>query len=210
MLRPCHFLIWLTASAHAQWLPIEDTKLELLQSKEAGPYLSISYDLKAPGISEDSPAYVFIRYRPAAGESWSLVKSSFLQGAGHGIVKSPGTDKCTWWGVGEFGISELDQVDLKIRALAMAHVPGGEFRMRSVPSGGHDESRPRVDACQVPTFHIARNETTVGMYVDYLNEAGRTGAGWNVRMTERNRVGIERTAEGEFRALEGRALYPIC
>jgi len=131
------------------------------------------------------------------------LKPNFLQGTGHGIVNSPGSNKCSWWGISELGITKLDQVDLKIRALAMARVPGGEFRMKSVPSGGHDASKPRIDPCHVPTFHIAKNETTVGMYIDYLNEAGQSGAGWNVRMTERRRV-------GEFRALEGRALYPIC
>ena len=170
---------WLISGLHAQWLPIENVKLEFMQSEEAGAYLGIEYDLNTPDLSEESPAYVFIRYKKQSEENWSLLRHTFLQGPGHGIVHSAGTKKCAWWGISGLGIADLDQVEIKVRALAMARVPEGQFRMKSVPSGGHDASKSQVDPCFVPAFYIARNETTAGMYADFLNETGKDGAGWH-------------------------------
>jgi formylglycine-generating enzyme required for sulfatase activity len=47
------------------------------------------------------------------------------------------------------------------------------------------------------------------MYVDYLNEVGRDGLGWNERMSHPDRCGIERLPDGLYKPLPGRANYPI-
>lgn len=200
---------FLTATAHSQWLLIENVRMEIVETEEAGPHVAIEYDLKAPDISKESPAYVFLRYRKGDEKNWTLIDGDFLQGAGHGIVELAGKNKCAWWGISDRGISSLDQVEIRLRALAMVRAPGGQFRMKSVPSGGYDTSKTQVDPCDVPEFFLAKNETTVGMYVDYLNEAGGDGAGWNPRMEVSRRVGIERTPEGGYRVKEGRSLFPV-
>jgi formylglycine-generating enzyme required for sulfatase activity len=67
-----------------------------------------------------------------------------------------------------------------------------------------------VDTVDLPTFCLAKFETTVGMYADYLDEACRKGGGWNPKMANAEKCGIEKAEDGSFKVLPGRANYPIC
>ena len=45
--------------------------------------------------------------------------------------------------------------------------------MKAVPGGGYDDSRVRNRVSSLPSFYIAKYETTISMYADYLNEKRR-------------------------------------
>ena len=135
-----------------------------------------------------------------------------LRGNAHGIVESGGKKKSVWWGVEEYVAASAARIQVRVRGLPMARVPGGRFVMQSVPGGGYDESGAGQRVTNLPTFFLARNETTVGMYVDYLNEVGGDGTGWHERMADERRCGIVREgAAGDFRyrAVPGRADHPV-
>ncbi len=194
---------------NAQWLTITNLHLSIERTEKAGPNLAIEYELPATDITSNTPAYVFIRYHRTNDPDWSLLPASSLRGNGCEIVNTPGSKRSLWWGIGELGVTNLDQVELRVRALPMVRVPAGEFHQKSVPGAGHDSSKTQVDPCYVPTYFLARCETTVAMYADYLCEAGRNGAGWNPRMEDDERCGIERDLDGTFHVMDGRGQYPI-
>ncbi len=56
---------------------------------------------------------------------------------------------------------------------------------------------------------MAKYETTIAMYTDYLNEIGGEGTGWNRRMTNSNRCGIIRHINYTYSVKPGRENYPI-
>ena len=59
---------------------------------------------------------------------------------------------------------------------------------------------------------MAINETTISMYVDFLNEMGKDGSGWNDRMVNEKRCGIRQTGiAGNFQyiSIPGRENNPI-
>lgn len=68
--------------------------------------------------------------------------------------------------------------------------------MRSLPGGGHDESKDLAPDSNLRSFYLAKYETTISMYADYLNEVGAEGAGWNKRMVNGDRCGIVRADDG--------------
>ena len=152
---------------------------------------------------------MFVRYRKAPEKTWRLVSPRFLRGSAHGLVDSKGHKKCDWWGIAVAGISDVKQVEFRVRALSMVRVPGGAFRMKTVLAGGHDASKTAPDPCVLPAFWMAKCETTIGMYADYLVEIGPDAAGWKKKMADENRCGIERTDNGTYRVLPGRANHPI-
>ena len=89
------------------------------------------------------------------------------------------------------GISaEVGPDDVRVRAIRMAWVPGGAFTRKSLPGIGRDESGKAQPGSDLPSYYIARQETTVAMYADYLNDLGDAG-GWNSRMAKEDRCGIE-------------------
>jgi len=91
----------------------------------------------------------------------------------------------------------------------MVHVPGGKFIAKSIPGGGKDTSKSKETVSSLPSFYIAKNETTISTYVDYLNEVGGDGAEWNQRMTSEVRCGIVRHSNYTYSVKPGRENYPV-
>ncbi len=212
-------IAWLTMSialistgAYGQWLDIANVKVSHEETKLNGPAVVIEYDLNEKSVSPQLPAYVFIRYSVDAGLTWRRLESKFLRGSGFGIVDKPGPKKCTWWGLTQTLPADADKLKIKVRAVRMATVWAGRFEMKSVPGGGHDESKTQKAVSTLATFHIARCETTLGMYADYLNEVGANGAGWNERMARPTQCGIvQKGSPGSYtyKVLDGRQEYPV-
>jgi len=200
--------LW-AASASGGWLKIENVQVVDEVTELGGTRVTIRYDLAAEGISAERPAYVFVRYSPDAGKTWLPLPMEGLGGNGFDIVESGGPKQVVWWGTKETDFEDATLVDVAVRGIAMARVPGGKFVMKGVPGGGRDEtgkSQKAKDA--LPEFRMARHEVTVGMYVDYLNEVGGEGVGYNERMSNAERCGIAR--EGvRYSALPGREEYPV-
>ena len=216
-------LIWCNL-CYSQWLEITNTKVTQEPTELGGPRIVIEYDLKDSEISKDCPAYVFIRYSKDPGATWEFLAMEYLRGNGYGLVEGPGHKKIIWWGTGETSFGELGEtgttciVDLsrlkfRVRGIRMVRVPAGEFKMKSLPGGGYDESRwDEEPVCELPLFYIATYETTVAMYADYLNEIGREGTGWNKRMSNSRRCGIVRNGSAPdftYSVKPGRENYPV-
>ena len=144
-----------------------------------------------------------------------------LQGNGYGLVESSGHKKIIWWGTTETnfgessvaGMVDLNKLKYIIRGIRMVRVPAGEFKMKSLPGGGYDESRwDEEPTCELPLFYIAKYETTVSMYTEYLNKTGREGAGWNKRMSNSSRCGIVQNGSAPnftYSVTSGRENYPV-
>jgi len=196
-----------TERAQAQWLALTNVTPRLAHSELGGACISIEYDLNDTQITDQAPAYVFVRYRFRSGSSWKLVSPQCFQG--RQIATSGGHNQCVWWGISQAGITNLDQIEIRVRGLAMARVPAGMFRRKSVPGAGHDSSKGAKDPAYLPDYLIARCETTVAMYADFLNECGSGGPGWNPKMPDPQRCGLEKRPAGGYQALAGRAEYPI-
>ena len=206
-------LVWfalLGTVACAQWLPIRNLNFAPEPSENGGEFLLIEYDLDAPDLSPEAPAFVFVRYSLDGGAHWSLAPAHLLRGEGHDLVVRSGRRTITWWGSAQLGLT-AEGVDLKIavRALRMVRVPAGVFVAKLQPGGGFDDSKARIEEATLPTFHLARCETTTAMYADYLNEPGRNGRGWNRLMANPERCGIERREDGTFVVAPGREQHPI-
>ena len=208
---------------NSQWVDISNREATQEPTELGGPRVVIEYDINDQEISEECPAYVFIRYSRDSGAAWEFLSMEHLQGNGYGLVESPGHKKVVWWGTtetsfresGETGTANLNQSKFIIRGIKMVRVPAGEFKMKSLPGGGYDQSQnPRcfIGVEQMPLFYIAKYETTVSMYTEYLNETGREGAGWNKRMSDSRRCGI--VQNGSYPAFiysvtTGRESYPV-
>ena len=196
---------------YGRWLQISDVKVSQQPTELAGPKTIIEYDLNDPNISAASPAYVFVRYSTDFGENWQLLPMDSLGGNGFDIVDRSGHKMIVWWGTSETSFSDLVQVELRVRAVQMVRVPGGEFIRKALPGAGRDESRdmetePRSE---LPLFYIAKYETTISMYTDYLNEVGGEGAGWHPRMSRAERCGIIQHSNHTYSVKEGRGNYPV-
>lgn len=84
--------------------------------------------------------------------------------------------------------------------------------MKSFPAGGKDPSISERPDNFLPQFYMAVSEITISMYVDFLNERGKSGSGWNDRMGNENRCGIIRSGDKgnyQYECLPGRENYPI-
>jgi len=208
---------------HSQWVEINNQKATQEPTELGGPRIVIEYDINDKEISKGCPAYIFIRYSRDSGSSWEFLSMEHLQGNGYGLVESPGHKKIVWWGTsetsfkilggtGETQIADFIQLKFQIRGMKMLRVPAGEFRMMSLPGGGYDESTSQEPDSNLPLFYIAKCETTVSMYAEYLNETGREGAGWNKRMSNSSRCGIvQNGAASDFTygVKQGRENYPV-
>ncbi len=193
----------------ARWLPTDDVKVRIESTELGGPKIVIEYDLKDPNISPQSPAYVFLRYSKDFGDNWQWLPTDALRGNGFDIVTKPGRKEVVWWGTDQTSVADLGQVEVRVRAIAMATVPAGRFVMKSLPGGGRDESNKAPPDANVPLYYIAKYETTIAMYADYLNEVGGQGAGWNSRMAKADRCGIVQENDHTYRVAPGREDYPI-
>lgn len=206
--------------ANAKWLEISNQKATQEPTELGGPRIVFEYDINDKEISKDCPAYIFIRYSTDSGATWEFLPVEHLQGNGYGLVESAGHKKIIWWGTTETNFSEssvtgtadLNKLKFIIRGIQMLRVPAGEFKMKSLPGGGYDESKDQDPASKLPLFYIAKYETTVAMYTEYLNNTGREGAGWNDRMSNSNRCGIvQKGASPSFTysVMPGRENYPV-
>lgn len=185
-------LLLFTDNVFSQWLEISNVTIIKEQTEMAGPEIVIEYDLASTGISEKTPAYVFIRFSQNGGTHWNLLPTDYLRGTGFNVITSAGHKKIFWWGVAELGYDNLDSMEIKVRGLQLVLIPGGDFIMKGFPGGGKDPSvnvKPNTDLAE---FHIAKHETTISMYADYLNEVGNRGIGWNPRMKDSLKCGIVR------------------
>ncbi|OHB78935.1 MAG: hypothetical protein A2Z25_23170 [Planctomycetes bacterium RBG_16_55_9] len=193
----------------ARWLELSNVKVRQEPTELAGPKTIIEYDINDPNISPDAPAYVFVRYSRDSGKTWRLVPMDSLRGNGFDIVDKPGHKQIIWWGANQTGFADLDQAKIRVRAILMARVPTGEFVMKSLPGAGRDESKEMEFGTNLPLFYMAKYETTIAMYADYLNEAGGGEAGWNQRMSNSDRCGITRNDDGTYQVQPGRGNYPV-
>ena len=194
---------------YSQWLEISNVKLRQESTELAGPKIMIEYNMNETNISPESPAYVFVRYSRDSGKSWQFIPMDSLRGNGFDIVDRSGHKQIIWWGTGQTSFADANQVEVRIRGIAMARIPAGKFVMKSLPGAGRDESKEITPDPNLPMFYMAKNETTISMYTDYLNEPGSQAAGWNLRMTSENRCGIVRNDDGTYSVIPGRENYPV-
>lgn len=191
------------------WLPLANVKVRAEPTELAGPRIVVEYDLDEPSLSPELPAYVFVRFSKDAGATWQLVPTGSLRGNGFDVVEQSGHKKIVWWGTTESDFPDLGLVEIRVRAIPMARVPAGRFVMKSLPGAGRDESGQHEPRSDLPLYCIARYETTIAMYVDYLNEVGGEGAGYNRRMAHTGRCGIVRRDDSTYHAAPGRDNYPV-
>jgi formylglycine-generating enzyme required for sulfatase activity len=200
--------VWCSQS-DARWLEIREVKIRQEPTELGGPKIIVEYELVDDRISPAAPAYVFLRGSVDFGETWQLISTDSLRGSGHGIVESAGRKQVVWWGAGQTGVADLGQIEVRVRAVAMAKVAAGDFAMKSLPGAGRDESREGKPRSNLPLYYMAKHETTIGMYADYLNEVGGEGAGWNQRMSRTDRCGIIQRSDQTYSVAPGRGDYPV-
>jgi sulfatase modifying factor 1 len=201
-------MIILCHCSYGNWFDISNVTTRQEPTELAGPKTIIEYDINDPNISSDAPAYVFVRYSPDSGKTWRLVSMDSLRGNGFDIVDKPGHKQIFWWGTAQTSFTDFERVKICVRAIPMAQIPAGEFVMKSLPGAGRDESKEMEFDTDLPSFHMAKYETTIAMYTDYLNEVGGE-AGWNQRMSNSDRCGITRDCNGVYQVEPGRSAYPI-
>jgi formylglycine-generating enzyme required for sulfatase activity len=208
---------------YSQWIEISNTKVTQEPTELGGPRIVIEYDINDKEISKECPAYIFIHYSRDSGTIWEFLSMEHLQGNGYGLVESSGHKKIIWWGTSETSfkilgetsemrIADFSQLKFHVRGMKMLRVPAGEFIMKSLPGGGYDESGNQESGSNLPLFYIAKYETTVSMYTDYLNETSREGTGWNKRMSSSNRCGIVQNGASPnftYSVKQGRQNYPV-
>ena len=198
--------------SYSEEIKISNLNVKRQSTELGGPRIVIEYDINEPGISQDFPVYVFIRYSEDSAATWKLLPRDYLRGNGHDLINKPGHKRSVWWGPCEMDPSDPNQLKFRVRGIRMVRVPGGEFMMGSLPGGGHDESGNWEISSNLLLFHMAKYETAIAMYVDYLNEVGRDGSGWNQRMSDSCRCGIIQngsTGNYTYTAAPGREDYPV-
>ena len=211
LLLAAALLLW-AGHAQAEWRKLDDVATRVEDTDLGGPRLTISYRLTGDDVSEDTPVYVFVRYRIGPNGPWRLLPRSFSRGDGHGIVSSAGEQSIAWWGTGEIVTSDPGTIEVKVRALPLVRVPAGEFVMKAAPGGGQATSGKLEKVGSLPLFYMARTETTVAMYADFLNETGATGLGWSKAMANPERIGILRVGDAppyRYEAAKGRERHPV-
>jgi len=194
--------------SYSKWLKISNITVRQEPTELGGPKTIVEYDIEDPNISPASPAYVFVRYSKDE-TNWQLITTDCLQGNGFDIVDKPGHKQIIWWGTDQTSFTDTIQVEIRVRCIQMIRIPAGKFVMKSLPGGGYDESKNTKPRSNLPLFYMAKYETTIAMYTDYLNEIGGEGAGWNQRMTDNNRCGIVRHIDYTYSVKPGREDYPI-
>ena len=207
-------LLCVVGISHAAggWLKTSGLGYEFLESEFNGTRMLISFSLEGDGISAPTPAWVFIRFSMDEGKSWKRLNEDFITGDGYGIVKSSGPKQVSWWGLDGVDEQSKENIVLKVYAIQMARVPAGKFIMKSIPGGGYDSEKLGTSVDSLPEFFMASHEATIEMYVDYLNETGKRGSGWNDKMADSSYCGIVREEEFPvytYNAIEGKKDRPV-
>jgi len=212
VILPAAALAVFSGIAFGGWLEVTTAAIATVETEYAGLKVGITYELKDSSVTADSPAWVFVRWSADSGRTWKLLPERFATGDGLGIVESSGKKSIDWWGTDEIGPASADSLIVTVRAIAVARIPAGEFVMKSTPGGGYDSGRIGQTVSTLPLYYLAKYETTIDMYTDYLNETGGDGRGWNPQMADSARCGIERL-EGEggfvYRVAGGRENFPV-
>jgi formylglycine-generating enzyme required for sulfatase activity len=195
--------------SYSSWLELSNVKIRQDPTELAGPKTIIEYEIEGPNVSPQTPAYVFVRYSTDFGETWQLAAMQSLRGNGFDIVDKPGRKEIVWWGADQTGLANLSTVKIRVRGLSMARIAAGKFMRKTLPGAGRDESKEAGTGSDLPTFYMARYETTISMYTDYLNEVGGGGAGWNARMSNGDRCGIVKHENHAYSVQLGRGRYPV-
>lgn len=193
----------------AGWSNLANVKVTEESTEKAGSCIVVEYDIEDANVSPDSPVYVFLRFSGDTGQTWQLAPMDALRGNGFDLVTSPGHKRIVWWGATESDFADLRFVEVRVRGIDMVRVPAGRFALKALPGGGRDESGKAPTSADLPEYHIAKFETTIGMYTDYLNEVGDEGAGYNRRMARANRCGIVQNQDSTYSAVPGRQDYPV-
>lgn len=193
----------------AGWLPTSNLNVWNEPTELAGPKVILEYDIEDPAITAESPAWAFVHYRMGKDQPWQLLPAAGLGGNGAGILESPGHKKLIWFGAEQTVRPSMETLEMRVFAIPMVRVPGGTFTMRSLPGDGRDQSGLHSPKSALPTFYLARFETTIGMYVDYLNDLGDDGTGYHEKMANEARCGILREDEGTYQVAPGRENYPV-
>lgn len=195
--------------SYSEWVDISNVKVRQEPTELAGPKTIIEYDINDPNVSPASPAYVFVRYSSDGGKTWQLIPAASLRGNGFDIVDRPEQRQIVWWGTEQTNFTSLDEVKVRVRGVAMERIPAGKFTLKSLPGAGRDESKEMELKSDLPLFYMAKYETTISMYVDFLNEVGGGGAGWNDRMSNSDRCGVTKNDDGTYAVQPGREEYPV-
>ena len=199
-------------SVFSQWIDISNVDLNMVETKMGGAEIIVEYDLKGDDISEKMPAYIFIRYSLDGGATWDLLPSDFIKGNGFDMVSYPGHKEVFWWGAKALGYVQTDSIKVKIMGIQMVRIPGGDFKMKSFPGGGKDPTVNDKPNTVLPTYHIAKYETAISMYTDYLNEVGGMGRGWYKRMSDSLKCGIVRKGSSpgySYEIKKGKEDHPV-
>jgi formylglycine-generating enzyme required for sulfatase activity len=196
------------------WINISNVVFRKEWTEYGGPRIAIEYDLDEPDVTPETPVYVFIRYRPEKDGSWNLLAPALLEGNGHGIVNHSGHKNSYLWGAYEMAFDNFDRSDFRVRGIKMARIPAGEFAIRTLPGGGKDDVHIFDRVPTLPLYYMARYETTLRMYTDYLNEIASTEEiGWNSSMKDDSTCGILRNkaflGKEWFSVTPGREEYPV-
>ncbi len=196
------------------WLNITNVTFRKEWTEYGGPRVIIEYDLNEKDVTPKTPAYIFIRYRPEKDGPWQTLNHELLEGNGHGIIDYPGHKESYFWGGYEMAFDNFAKADFRVRGIKMARVPAGEFVIRTLPGGGKDDTQVHDRTPDLPLFHIARYETTLRMYTDYLNEIASTEEiGWNFKMKDDSICGIRRhkafLGKVRFSVTPGREDHPV-
>ena len=104
----CHRILLLSSIiiiscnlSYSEQIKIFNVNVKKETTELGGPRIVIEYDINEPGISQDTPVYVFIRYSEDSGATWKLLPIDYLRGNGHDLISSPGHKRSVWWGIYE-------------------------------------------------------------------------------------------------------------
>lgn len=196
------------------WLDISNVTFKKEWTEYGGPRVAIGYDLNEKDITMETPVYIFIRFRPGKNDPWQLLNPELLEGNGHGIVNYPGHKESYLWGGYEMAFDNFGKAAFRVRGIKMTRIPAGEFVIRTLPGGGKDDTQTHHRESDLPLFYMARYETSLRMYTDYLNErASREEIGWNSKMKDDSTCGIRRhkafLGKARFSVMLGREDHPV-
>jgi formylglycine-generating enzyme required for sulfatase activity len=212
ILHASSVILIFTTQLWAQPIEITDLEWKLEKTQFGGSRIAISYQLKDTMVNPAEPAYVFLRLSPDSGSTWTLVSPRDLVGNGHGIITRAGKKQSVLWGARDLGLEVADGLVMRVGSLRMVRIPAGSFRMETTPGAGYDDSKIDAIVTSLGEFFIAKYETSLSLYTEYLNEMGRSGAGWQEKMANPDRCGILRSGEKgayEYEVIPGREDHPV-
>ena len=207
-------LLFLLVLAHlpTQAIQVDKVDWKLERTQFGGPRLAITYQLNSSEVSAQEPAYVFMRLSADSGRTWRLLYRTELVGNGHDIVNRPGKKQSVLWGTRDLGLTGIDELEVRVRGIRMVRIPAGAFDMQATPGAGYDDSKIDAFVSDLDEFFIAKYETSVALYAEYLNEMGADGAGWQEKMANPERSGILRSGKKgsfNFEVVPGRENFPV-